>query len=320
MRDVLCVGNAVADTIARPVDRLPKPGTLRRVEAIELHPGGNAVNAAIDLAKLGAKAGVVIGLGNDGFGDYLHQRLRAVGVNTDGVVRTDRHQTAATVVTVTKDGERAFTHVTGAGAAITDRSVPDALLKKYRILHLCGYYLMPNLDGRPALRLLKRAKRLGLTTTFDTSWDEKERWQMLKICLPFVDYFLPSIEEAGRAFGSSNPRTVAEAALKAGVRQAVVLTRAGKGCYALPRNGIPVEVPGYKVKPVDATGAGDAFDAGFITGLIHRFDLVRCCKLGNAAGALSVSALGGTGLIRSFRRTLRFAGLRLPLHYQNERL
>ncbi len=310
MRDCLCVGNAVADTIARPVDRLPRPGTLRRVDAIELHPGGNAVNAAIDMARLGVKAGVVIGLGRDGFGEYLRRRLETEGVNTAGVVITDRHQTAATVVTVTADGERAFTHVTGAGAAITDRSVPDALLRRYKVLHLCGYYLMPNLDGHPAVRLLKRAKRLGLTTTFDTSWDERERWRLLKICLPYVDYFLPSIEEAGRAFGSSNPRTVANAALAAGVRKAVVLTRAGKGCYALARNGIPVEVPGFRVRPVDATGAGDAFDAGFVAGLLRGFDLATCCRLGNAAGALSVSALGGLGKIESFRKTARFAGIR----------
>ncbi len=310
MRDVLCVGNAVADTIARPVDRLPRPGTLKRIEAIELHPGGNAVNAAIVMARLGLRSSVGIAVGNDGFGEFLLNRLKREGVDTRGVLTTDKHQTAATVVTVTKDGERAFTHTTGAGAAFTDRHVPDALLRKHQVLHLCGYYLMPNLDGHPAVRLLKRAKRLGLTTTFDTSWDAQERWRLLKICLPYVDYFLPSIEEAGRAFGSSNPRRVAQAALRAGVRKAVVLTRAAKGCYALPRNGSPIEVPGFRVRPVDATGAGDSFDAGFVAGLLKQYSLRDCCRLGNAAGALSVSAIGGTGLIRSFRHTARFARIR----------
>jgi len=304
MKDVLCVGNAVADVTARPIRSIPGKGKLGLIDSIGLWTGGCAVNSAIALARLGMKPGIGTAVGRDGFGEFLLRRLRENRVELAGARVVDGFQTSSTVVLVTPDGERSFLHTEGASGAITDRMFPDALLRRYRILHLSGFFLLPRLDGPPARRLLARAKKLGLTTSFDSCWDPRRRWPLSKMCLPFVDYYLPSIEEAGETFAARTPRAIADRALAAGVRKVVVLKRGAKGCYALPRDGAPIELPAFKVKPVDATGAGDCFDGGFLTGILRGFPLRDALRLGNAAGALNVSGPGGFGNLKSFGQAM----------------
>ena len=306
---VLCVGNAVADAIARPVEALPPPGALRLTREIALHPGGNAVNTSLALSRLGVQASAAIAIGRDGFGDYLLGRLAAAGVRPAVVVRHPRLQTSATVVTVTRKGERSFTHVLGAGAALTDRKIPLAVLKRHDHLHLCGFFIMPGLDGRPAARLLARARRLGLSTTLNTSGDPRGRAALLTPCLPHVDWLLVSVEEARAALGGGSPAALARRLLAMGVRRGVVLTLGPGGSLACPRDGAPVRVPAFRTRVVDATGAGDCFCAGFIAGLLRGRPPSICARLGNAASALSVAGLGGQGRLRSSAQLRRLAGL-----------
>src|SRR5262249_6877167 len=119
------------------------------------------------------------------------------------------------------------------------------------------------------------------------------------MCLPFVDWYMPSIEEARETFGSANLRTIAARALAKGVRRAVILKRGPRGAYALTREGEEHAIPAFKVKAVDATGAGDCFDAGFWAGRLRGDPLAESLRLGCAAGALSVSGFGGIGRLRS---------------------
>ena len=306
MRDLLCVGNAVADTKARPVSAIPARGKLGFVSTIGLHGGGCALNTGLAAARLGLRTGIGTAVGRDSFGDFLVRLLETEGVNTTGLLRDRKTQTSATVVLISPDGERSFLHTVGASAAITDGIAPDRLLKGYRALHLSGFFLLPRLDGAPARRLLARARKLGLTTSLDTCWDPGRRWRLVISCLPHVDYYMPSYEEAREVFGEAAPGRIASAALRAGVRRAVILKMGTKGCYALARGGAPVSVPAFRVRAVDSTGAGDAFDAGFLAGILRGWRIERAILLGCAAGALSVAGFGGWGKIESFRRTLRF--------------
>ena len=307
MRDVLCVGNAVADTIVRPVTKLPPGGRLVYMDEVGLHGGVCALFSARAAARLGLKAGIVAGVGRDAFGAFLVKRLEEEGVETFAVVRDPRRQSSATAVLVYPGGERSFLHTPGASAAVGERSVPDALLKRHRALHLSGFFIMPRLDGPPARRVLARAKRLGLLTTLDSCWDPRKRWHLILPCLPHVDYYVPSWEEAREVFQTSDLRAIAWAALRRGVRRAVVLKMGARGCYALTREGREHRVPAFRVRAVDATGAGDCFDAGLLTGLLRGWPLRRSLQLGCAAGALSVSASGGLGLLRSFSQASRLA-------------
>ena len=309
--DLLCIGNAVADTGTRPVESLPRRGHLALVDSIGLTAGGCAINSAIAGARLGLRTGVGTAVGRDAFGDFLEAKLRSEGVDTSGLHRARTGvQTSASVVAITRDGERSFLHVIGASGAMSDGDFPDRLLSRHRALHLSGFFLLPKLDGAPARRLLQRALRLGLATSLDTCWDPRGRWNLVKMCLPFADYYLPSIEEARGTFGFKDPLRISRAALAAGVRKAVVLKMGAEGCLALARgSSSPIRVPAFRVKAVDATGAGDSFDAGFLAGILRGLPLSKALRLGNAAGGLVVSGIGGQGNLLNIRQARRLAGI-----------
>jgi sugar/nucleoside kinase (ribokinase family) len=200
-------------------------------------------------------------------------------------------------------------HVIGASGALSGRDIPDGLLRRFRALHLSGFFLLPRLDGEPSRRLLRRALQLGLTTSLDTCWDPWGRWNMVKMCLSAADYYLPSIEEARGTFGVRDPKRIARAALAFGVRKAVILKMGREGCFAQARSGEQFRLPACRVRAVDATGAGDAFDAGFLAGILRGWPLEKSLRLGNATGALVVAGMGGQGALRNLRQALRLAGL-----------
>ena len=307
MPEVTCIGLLVADVVGKPIDSLPDKGKLQRVERMELHTGGCAANTAVALAKLGVDTGIVGKVGSDGFGDFLVDRLAADGVGIEGVARDNETATSATMVLVHTDGERSFLHYYGANATLSKLDVDANFLAKSKIVHIAGAFLMPGLDGEPSAEILKEARSAGATTSFDTAWDVTGRWlEKVGCCLPFVDYFLPSLEEARMlAGGREDPSEIARFLIDQGVK-VVGLKMGERGAYIRTSEGAEVRVPALRVEAVDALGAGDAFVAGFLAGLTHDWDLERCAQFANAVGACCVTALGATTGIRSFSSTLQF--------------
>ena len=113
-KGVLCAGIAVADVVVKPVAGLPEEGKLLLVDEIELHCGGCAVNTGIGLARLGVKSGISGRVGQDGFGNFLKERLAGEGVSTTGLKMVAGERTSATAVMVSPTGERSFLHFLGA--------------------------------------------------------------------------------------------------------------------------------------------------------------------------------------------------------------
>jgi sugar/nucleoside kinase (ribokinase family) len=305
MADVVCVGILVADIVGQPVDEYPERGKLALVPRMELHPGGCAANTGIALGKLGIPTRVVGRVGRDGFGDFMVRELERHGVDAAGVARDATANTSATMVTVHSDAERSFIHYRGANAELTDVDVTPALLAGARLLHVAGSLLMPRFDGEPTARVLADARRRGLVTCLDTCWDAQGRWmKVLAPCLPHVDHFVPSIEEAREITGRQAPESVAAALIDAGVGT-VVLKMGENGCYVRSRDD-RFSLPALKVDAVDALGAGDAFAAGYIAGLVQGWDLERAARFATAVGATCVTALGATTGVRSLQETLDF--------------
>jgi sugar/nucleoside kinase (ribokinase family) len=129
--------------------------------------------------------------------------------------------------------------------------------------------------------------------------------RLLGPCLPFVDYFVPSLAEAQALTGLDDPRAVGAALLDCGVKT-VALKMAAEGCLVMTSGGDAIHMPAYKVDVVDATGAGDAFAAGFIAGVWQGWTLEQTARLANAVGALCVTGVGATGGVRSLSETLAF--------------
>ncbi|MHB9035496.1 MAG: carbohydrate kinase family protein [Armatimonadota bacterium] len=293
MADITCLGILVADVVGKPVDQLPERGKLSLVDRMELHGGGCANNTGIDLAKIGIKTAVIGKVGNDGFGDFMVNSLEKNGVDASGVVRDDKVATSATMVMVHGDGERSFVHYIGANATMSESDINWDIVKNSKILHIAGSFLMPGFDGQPTANVLKKAMEMGVTTTLDTAWDSKGNWmKLLEPCLEYVDYAVPSIEEARMVTGKHDAADVAKVLMDKGVK-VVALKMGSEGCY-IKSADVEIRIPIYRVNAVDANGAGDAFAAGFLAGVANGWDLERTGKFANATGAFCVTALGAT--------------------------
>jgi sugar/nucleoside kinase (ribokinase family) len=137
--------------------------------------------------------------------------------------------------------------------------------------------------------------------------------QLIAPCLPYLDYFIPSLEEAEMISGKSNPEEIADSFLEAGVKTAVIKL-GSKGCFIKNKAGDKYFIDSFKgIKAVDTTGAGDSFAAGFITGIVKGWDLYKCGKFANAVGAHCVMKVGATSGIKTIDEIQKFIN-----SYKNE--
>jgi sugar/nucleoside kinase (ribokinase family) len=169
--------------------------------------------------------------------------------------------------------------------------VPSAYLARARHLHVGCYFFQRKLQpGTPAL--FRRARALGLTTSLDCNWDPTEKWDSgIRKVLKETDVFFPNEDEAVRLAGGGDvPSAAAELARLARI---VVVKMGAKGALVHGPAGA-FEVPAVKVKVVESTGAGDSFDAGFLTRFVHGASLEECAAAGAKAGARAVTRVGGT--------------------------
>ncbi len=307
MFDVACIGILVADVLAKPVDRIPPKGLLGLIDGISLYSGGCAMSAAIDMAKIGIDTAVLGKVGNDSFGGFLKNTLVENKVNIDGLCIDPAAQTSASVVLSDSKGERTFLHCVGANGTFSEGDIHWSVIENSRIVFVAGTFLMDTFDGVQCANVLKRCKDMGKTTVLDTAWDSKGRWlTLLEACMPYIDVFLPSIDEAIALSGKENPEDIAAVFFDKGVGK-VAIKLGDRGCYLQENKGDKgIIVPPFKVKAIDTTGAGDSFCAGFIAGLVKGMDFVSCGRFANAVGAHCVSALGATTGIKSMAEILEF--------------
>ena len=309
MADIVCLGIMVADIVGKPIDALPRKGTLELIDRIELHIGGNAANTATSLAKLGMSVALVGKVGDDAFGAYLRGAFAAQGVDVSGLVTDETAPTAATIVTVHSDAERSFLHVAGANATFTADDVDWSIVEGAKILHTAGPQLMTAFEGEGMASVVAEGKRRGLLTTLDTVMNPRSLgWNGIVHAHPFLDWAVPSLEEAAQLTGEHDPLDQVKK-LKAHGAKNVAIKLGAEGCYVSPSDAAPFHVAPLPVTAIDSLGAGDAWSAGFVTGLLHEWPLEKTARLANACGACCVQHLGATTGILPLRETLAIAGV-----------
>jgi len=306
MSDVVCLGILVADVVAKPVDNIPSRGELGIVEKIELHTGGCAGNTGAALKKLGVDTALIGKVGNDGFGDYIVKEMAKCGLNVKGIKRDKETNTSSSMALVEKDGERRFIHCYGADGTFTENDVDWDIIKGCKILHIAGSLLMPTFDGDQTAHVLEKARNMGITTSLDTAWDAKGKWlETIEPSLKYIDIFLPSIEEAKMITSLDSAEEIADFFLKYGMK-IVGLKMGSKGCFVKSSKGEIVKFPVFNINAVDATGAGDAFVAGFLIGVLNGWDMKKTAEFACAVGACCVQKIGARTGIRSFDETIKF--------------
>jgi len=304
--DVCCLGILVADAFGSPIDDVPPKGRLKLFDHMELHIGGCAANSGIALAKLGLETAVMGKVGDDIFRTFIVETLEEAGVDARGVMVDVEASTSFTFVIVGADGQRRFLHTMGANATLCEDDVDMDLVKEAKVLHVAGTMVMPTFDGAQTAHVLEEARAAGVVTCMDTVFNDRlgDYWPVVGPCLPHLDMFLPSIEEAERVAGTSEPRAIVRRLHEGGV--GVVVVKLGeKGCYVFGE-GEEAYVPSYRVKAVDTSGAGDCWVAGFLTGRLRGWSLVESARFGNAVAAHCVQAVGCTTGVRGFEATRRF--------------
>jgi sugar/nucleoside kinase (ribokinase family) len=303
--DVLCVGIAVADVMAKPIDEIPDWDRLATFDHVEHHIGGCAVNTGVDLVRLGVPVAVSACLGRDGSGAFVRQAMADAGVDTVGLVETDKAATSFTFVMIGSDGRRRYLHHIGANAHFTDAHVPPDLVRRARVLHIGGAFVMPAMDGVPTARLLAKAQALGVTTCMDTAFNPSvDARALIEPCLPHLDILIPSIEEAGAITGASEPDAILD--WFDGCDIPVLGIKLGEDGCVIRAEGETRRYAAFDVAVVDGSGAGDAFMAGFLYGTLQGWDIDRRAGFANATAAHCIQAIGCSAGVPTAEKVLAF--------------
>jgi sugar/nucleoside kinase (ribokinase family) len=288
--DLLVLGDVNPDLILVG-DVQPSFGQVERiVEDARLTVGGSGAIVACGAARLGLRTAICGVVGEDVFGRFMREELERRGVDVGGLLVDPDRPTGLTVVLARGPGDRAILTRTGTIADLRSDRIDQNALEAARHVHVASYYLQDEL--RPGLPdLFERVRANGATTSLDPNWDPSERWDdgLLEL-LSLTDVLLPNAGEATRIAGTSS---VEEAARSLASRASVVVVKAGPDGAIAASGSEVVRATAATVDAVDATGAGDAFDAGFLASRLGGDPLKRSLAIANACGALSTRALGG---------------------------
>lgn len=301
--DVLCVGLMLVDILARPADISLFTRDTTWADEVALCTGGDALNEAIVLSKLGIKTGLTGRMGEDGFGRFALDAAAAAGIDISGVRVPPRERTAVSIVLIDEKGDRHFLCSQGNIHHFCFEDVDLELLGRSRIVNIGSLVSMPAFDGEDAERLLLEARARGAITSADVSGTHRKLNQIAGE-LKQLDYFMPSYDEAASIAGLEDPDACADAFLKY-VRQAVVIKLGAKGCL-IKSQAERLVLPGFPVHAIDTTGAGDNFVAGFLAGLSRGLSLTECGLLANAAGAIATTQLGATSAATGIKGVVEF--------------
>ncbi len=298
--DLYVIGDVNPDILVIDKDVVPEFGQVEKyVGTIRLTVGGSSAIAACGAARLGlrvAHGGIV---GDDILGHAILEALRERGVDTSTISIDPAIPTGATVHLGTGEN-RAMLTATGTIDRLRAEDVPRAILPHIRHIHAGSTAIQPQLrPGLPAL--FREARAAGVTSSFDANWDPDRRWEGIDPMLAASDLFFPNEREAALISGVTDPldaaRSLVARAEAAGRDEAagpltVVVKLGADGALAL-RGEEALRLPADKVQVVDATGAGDGFDAGFLYGFLAHRPLRECLALAVACGTLSTRAVGG---------------------------
>jgi sugar/nucleoside kinase (ribokinase family) len=291
---VVCAGLLVADHLCTPISHLPAAGELVMSDELVLSVGGCASNAAVALSKLGVTATVCGKVGDDAFGRFVTETLVGHGVDVSGVSIDPDLPTSQTLIVNVKGQDRRYIHAFGANKGLVAADFDRVLEAPPRVLYVGGYLLMTGLEAGALAERLARARRAGTITLLDVACPGPADYlKDIAPLLPETDVFLPNAHEAELILGGeTDPVKQARAFRQMGAKR-VVITRGDDGAVSVS-DDLQVRLGPYPVTFVDGTGGGDAFDAGYIAGLLDGLSELDCLKLASAVGASCVRAVGAT--------------------------
>ncbi|MBQ2546638.1 MAG: carbohydrate kinase family protein [Clostridia bacterium] len=293
--DVFVYGDVNIDLVVPGVETLPDPGTEVDVPVMETFVGGGAALFALGIAKLGLTPVFQGSVGRDMYGVYIRNLFRELGVD-DSLLTDHAAKKTGISISFTTERDRCFLTYRGTNEGLSLKNMNLSALPDARHVHVTGYEGTQN--HAEYLDMLRKIKALGdVTVSFDVGWDGSGEWyEGIFELLPMIDVLFMNETECLHYTREADAETGAKK-LAEGAGMAVI--KLGKAGSMAVKDGRVFRAPGYRVEAVDTTGAGDSFNAGFVSGFLRGLPVEDCLRYGNGCGALSVTKLGGnTGFPR----------------------
>jgi sugar/nucleoside kinase (ribokinase family) len=269
---------------------MPVIGREIIAEGCSLVLGSSTAICACGIASLGLKTGFIGKLGKDRFGDVVLEELEKKSIDTSHVIISDKIKTGITI-SLSMERDRALVTHMGSIEELSIEDIDIKLLESTRHIHVGSFFLQHKL--RPDLsRLFKTAHDLGATTSLDAGWDDTEIWNYgIFDVLKHTDIYFPNETEALNITKQDN---VLDAVRILSDYSRITVVKCGSEGAVGKWGDSLVQQKTFDLKPIDTTGAGDSFNAGFIYGFLNGFELEKCLTYGNACGSISVTKIGGS--------------------------
>jgi sugar/nucleoside kinase (ribokinase family) len=293
--DVTIAGELNLDLILYGLpDELP-PEREMLADRMMLTLGGSSAILAHNLAALGSRVGFQSRIGDDDLGQAALETLQHSGADVSLVRRVPGAVKTGLTVILQREAWRNMVTYSGTIAELTWDDLDLAYLADSRHFHFSSFYLQRGLRPRVP-ELFRKMKEAGLSISLDTNDDPDDGWEGgLRDALRYVDVFLPNEREAQKAAGAGDVETAVK---KLSALVPLVVVKLGREGALAQRGAERFLSPARRVDAVDAVGAGDSFDAGFLHQYVRGADLPACLAAGNLAGAFSTTRPGGTEAFR----------------------
>lgn len=292
--DIIVVGDINVDLILI-VDKLPKRGGMQYVENIVRTQGGVGGNISTALSKLGLKTLLIGAVGDDDSGLEAIEELRQNEVDVSRIRIVSGVPTGLMIVIVDREGERTMIGYRGANSGLTIDEEDIRILEKSKHIHASGYVFLNKDSGGGSIKLLTYARSIGITTSIDIEGVAIHKKAVLENLKGLFNYVIAGEEEAREFTSEDKQYRLADELLRRLQAEIAVVKLGARGCMVAGSNG-SFHIPAFQVEVLDTTGAGDAFNAGFLYGLIRSVSLEEAVILGNAVGAYKCMGIGARHL------------------------
>lgn len=295
--DIAAIGELNVDIILNGIESEPEIGKEKFARDMTVTLGSSTAIFAANAAALGSRVCFVGMVGRDSFGSLVRSSLEAKGVDTRFLIEGDT-PTGATIC-MNYGEDRANLTYPGAMDVMGFDDIDPAVFELAGHIHLSSLFLQPRLL-QDIDRVLDAAAARGVTVSLDTQWDPAETWQLdYRRVLPKVTLFLPNEKEL-QALTGKNSLEAAIAEVTPLLGRAMLVKCGSRGSLLVRRDGSRTELPAFLNREVvDAIGAGDSCNAGFISAFVKGLPLEACQETGNLTGAVNTTAAGGTGAFTS---------------------
>lgn len=284
--DVLGLGEIVVDLLLK-IPRFPKPDEKIYVLSSQKQAGGVTANFCVGVSRQDLRVAFFGGVGDDEEGVYLRKVLKKELVKDKYLFTLKSKLTPVNVVMITKDGEKSIIQSEHMRLTLPSKEmITKEIIQESRHLHLTA------INYETAFKAVRLAKKFGLTTSLDLESQVVQEYQkQLPRLLEYIDILMPNKGGAYELTKTNNPNMASNKLLECGPK--VILLTLGSDGVLFSTENEQRSFPAFKIRNViDTTGAGDAFNAGFITSFLEDKSLVECVRRGQATSAIKIQGVG----------------------------